>query len=131
MNKNLSRDVNLLKKICSYQVKILNCLRDFNCNLTEDDGALYKNEYALGYCSLYLIQFYEAYKNLTDSSAEYIKCHIDINGIKYYRNMASHTYEIIDKQVLQNYIFSLVNDNSVNAVKSRYSYCINTRKTSS
>ena len=74
-------------------------------------------------CSFYLAQFGEKVKLLTDSSKSNLSSVVDLNILKYFRNIIDHDYESVNKLVLQGYIQSLVSNDFRNALISRIKYC--------
>jgi len=123
MVKNTKRDVELLNKMYSYQGKITECLVDFNC-MSQGVYALWRNKYALGYCTLLLLMFYKAYMNLTNSSAMVINRFMPMLDMRDFINSIEQATDTVDEHLLQEYILRIVEDVAVEVVRERCNYCL-------
>lgn len=77
---------------------------------------------------MYMAQIGENVKLLTDKSQEALKEAVNIDILKYFRNMIDHNYEKVNKVYLQAYIQSVISDKAIAAVKNQYLYCMRNKK---
>lgn len=120
VTKSYKKDIQLLLKILDYQNKIKQVVIDFKC--TEND--IENNIYAFDLCALYMAQIGEASKYLTDSTKQSFMC-FDPSITSYFRNMIDHMYEKVNKKYLKAYIFTMINQETVNEIKDRLNFCSN------
>ena len=85
--------------------------------------ALISNKDAFDLCSFYLAQCGEKVKLLTDSSKHSLSSVVNLNILKYFRNIIDHDYESVNKVVLQGYIQSLVSNEFRNRIIYQIDFC--------
>lgn len=77
---------------------------------------------AFDLCAFYMAQIGEEAKLLTDDSKAALTC-LNADILKAFRNTIDHTYEKINKAYLKAFIFSMIESEAVEEVKSRIKYC--------
>lgn len=130
MNKNYSRDMQILTYILKNQVKIKDALKDFNCDFSNTNRGITNHKYAFDLCSMYMAQIGENVKLLSDNSREALKEVCDLNILKYFRNMIDHDYEKVNKSYLQAYIQLIITDKAINIVRNQIKECTVKKKES-
>ena len=123
-DQNLARDVQLLTYILKNQSKIQKVIKDFKCDFSNTSKSVANNEYAFDLCAMYMAQIGENTKLLSVETKEELGKVIDINILRYFRNMIDHAYEKVNKQYLQAYIENMISPKVVKVLKERYLYCI-------
>lgn len=125
MSKNLSRDAQILLRICKYQENIKGVINDFRCDFTQQpNSSLAYNKYAFDLCALYMAQIGESVKLLTEDTKKELSKVINLDILRYFRNVIDHDYENVNKVLLQAYVQNIISREFVDAVKIRYKYCI-------
>ena len=93
MTKSYKRDIQILLKMLENVDSARDVVNRYNVNFNNSSkSALYKNKDAFDLCSFYLAQFGEKVKLLTDSSKSNLSSVVDLNILKYFRNIIDHDY---------------------------------------
>lgn len=129
--KNLSRDAQVLTYILKNQSKIKSVIADFQCDFSQTSKGVASHIYAFDLCAMYMAQIGENVKLLTDESKEALIEVVNIDILKYFRNMIDHNYEKVNKIYLQAYIQLVTSDKALVAVKEQYLYCMKNKKNKS
>lgn len=82
---------------------------------------------AFDLCVFYMSQIGEAAKLLTDKTKTSFK-YFDADCTKYFRNMANHVYEKVNRSYLKAYIFSTISKEAIMEIKNRIKYCMDNAK---
>lgn len=129
-NKSLGRDFQVLLKM----IDNVNSARDVIVWYKVDFNASFRNylgtnKDAMDLCSLYMAQFGEKVKLLTDETKSSLSSIVDLNIMKYFRNVIDYDYESVNKVILVGYIQSLVSNTFLIALQNRAKYySLNKRK---
>lgn len=123
MKCSINRDKYVLSCILKNQQKIQKVLKEFNCDFSQTQKSVIYNEFAFDLCAMYMAQIGENVKLLTEESKQEISKIIDINTLRYFRNIIDHDYEKINKILLQPYIQAMSLQKSINIVKEQYKNC--------
>lgn len=124
MTKSYKRDIQVLLKMLVNVDNARDVIKRFKLTFNSSaQNALYRNKDAFDLCSFYLAQFGEKVKLLTDASRDDLSKVVDLNILKYFRNIIDHDYESVNKVILQGYIQSLVSNEFRNAIINRIEYC--------
>lgn len=118
MTKSYKRDIQILMKMFQNQTKIANAIKRFGCNQNNLD----KDDMAFDLCAFYMAQIGEEAKLLTDDSKAALTC-INTDILKSFRNMIDRTYEKVSKVYLKAFIFSTIEPQAMEEVKSKIKYC--------
>lgn len=124
MTKSYSRDVQVLLKMLSNVDSARDVITRHNCSFSsESKDSLHKNKDAFDLCSFYLAQFGEKVKLLTDQTKSELSKTVNLDILKYFRNIIDHDYESVNKGILQGYIQSLVSNDFRKALVNRVAFC--------
>ena len=118
----------LLASILKNQNKIECVMRDFNCDFSQSYSSVANNVYAFDLCAMYMAQIGESTKLLTDETKNIVSKEIDLNILRYFRNMIDHDYDKINKPYLQAYIQLMISSNVKKVLKDRYIYCAKNKR---
>ena len=75
---------------------------------------------AFDLCAMYMAQIGEHIKNLTDESQEALKEDMNVDILRYFRNMIDHDYEKVNNQFLKPYIQQVVSPKVEAKIKKMY-----------
>lgn len=128
MTKSLSRDVALLASIMKNRQNIIDVFARFGCDFSNTPRGLINDKMAFDLCAMYMAQIGENVKFLTDGTKQAISGVIDVNILRYFRNMIDHSYEKVNKAYLVPYIQLMVSKEVEVALKQRYLYCMQNKK---
>ena len=124
MNRNFSRDVQVLTYIRKNQQKIRNVIIRFECDFSAAGSkSLLRDEQAFDLCAMYMAQIGENVKLLTDTSAGELDKFINVRTLAYFRNMIDHSYEKVNKSVLLPYIQITQSDKAMHQVEEMIKEC--------
>lgn len=123
-DKNLSRDRNILEHIYTYQENLFNHLKTLNCS---SSSLIVNNDIALELSAFAVLQIGELSKKLTDESRDSILFLKD-GRLQKLRNDFAHNYGVMNKTVLASLALDLCKTKSLNEVKNRIVYCVNSNK---
>ncbi|MEH2932751.1 hypothetical protein VSQ48_23230 [Candidatus Ventrimonas sp. KK005] len=130
MNRSYSRDVQVLGHILKNQMNIRDAVKRLGCDFSQvSSKSILNDKLAFDACSMYMAQIGEHIKLLTDYSKEELNKFIDIQTLRYFRNMIDHSYEKVNKLYLMPYIQIMQSDKTMQQVKQIIQEC-NKRKNS-
>lgn len=130
MQKSYSKDIQILVGITRNRQKIINAMNEFKCDFSYSKKGITNNEMAFDLCAMYMAQIGESAKLLTDNSKCVINSIVDVNTLKYFRNMIDHSYEKVNRDYLQAYIVVVVSDKFLEVLKNQIRICINNKRKS-
>lgn len=123
MNKSYSRDVSVLIKLSKTITDIRDVMTSFKVDFSRTNKALCNNKYAFDLCALYMAQFGEKVKLLTDSSKAELSQYVNLETLVRFRNIIDHDYESVNKVMLQAYIQQVVSKEFLDIIDARILYC--------
>ncbi|EOS68712.1 hypothetical protein C818_03527 [Lachnospiraceae bacterium MD308] len=123
MVKSLSRDMSVLIYIKKNQDNLLEALKVSKCDFSNTNRGLCNNKIIFDACALYMAQIGENVKLLSDSTVEYLNDYFNTGILRYFRNMIDHSYEKVNRQILQAYIQQMCSQDVYDAVSRRIQYC--------
>ena len=123
MNKSLGRDIQVLTYILRNQMQIKSVMKDFNCDFSQTSKSVIYNKYAFDLCSMYMAQIGENVKILSDYSKERMGNIVNVDILRYFRNMIDHDYEKVNKVYLQSYIQVMQSEKAIKQVKDLIKDC--------
>lgn len=123
MNKSPGRDIQVLTYILRNQMQIKSVMKDFNCDFSQTSKSVIHNKYAFDLCSMYMAQIGENVKILSDYSKERMGDIVNVDVLKYFRNMIDHDYEKVNKVYLQSYIQVMQSEKAIEKIKDLIKDC--------
>lgn len=129
MTKSLSRDAAVLTSIMKNRQNIIDVFNRFGLDFSNSARGVINDKMAFDLCAMYMAQIGESVKLLTDGTKGVLSQAIDVGVLKYFRNMIDHSYEKVNKVVLQSYIQLMISPKVDTMLKQQYLYCIKNKKT--
>ena len=118
MTKNYSRDVQVLTYILRNQMKIRTAAERMGCKIDADaKNSILYDEQAFDLCAMYMAQIGENVKLLSDETKADLSTVINVDILKYFRNMIDHDYEKVNKTFLLPYIQLTQSQKTIEYVK--------------
>lgn len=121
MHKSLNRDKELLKRILSNQKKIQTAMKSFHCT---NASQVLTNTMCIDLCSFYLLNINESYILLTEQSQEALT-YVDMVILRALRNMISHTYDTVNKNVIAAYAVAFAEKKACDVTAQQIKFCMN------
>lgn len=119
----------LLYKMLRNISDIRSAITTFGCSLNKSsNNYLASNKMAFDLCSFYMAQFGEKIKLLSDDTISDLRKYIDLSIFRYFRNIISHDYDSVNKDLLCVYISQVISNSSFYAISNRREYCIKNRR---
>lgn len=75
-----------------------------------------------------MAQIGEKVKGLTDGTYAELDKSANLNNFRYFRNMIDHSYENVNRVMLQAYVQQVSSNMFYAAVKNRVNYCFQNKK---
>ena len=129
MTKSLSRDAAVLTSIMKNRQNIIDVFNRFGLDFSNSARGVINDKMAFDLCAMYMAQIGESVKLLTDGTKGVLSQTIDVGVLKYFRNMIDHSYEKVNKVVLQSYIQLMISPKVDTMLKQQYLYCLKNKKT--
>lgn len=129
MTKSLSRDAAVLTSIMKNRQNIIDVFNRFGLDFSNSARGVINDKMAFDLCAMYMAQIGESVKLLTDGTKGVLSQTIDVGVLKYFRNMIDHSYEKVNKVILQSYIQLMISPKVDTMLKQQYLYCIKNKKT--
>ena len=124
MAKNYSKDVQVLTYILVNQKNIRDVARRFGCDFSQyGANSVINDKMAFDLCAMYMAQIGESVKNLSPKTKDELSNVINVDVLRYFRNVISHTYEKVDKHMLVTYIQLVQSDTTVKRVRELLNRC--------
>lgn len=119
MNKNLTRDLQILLKLLTYIKKMQTALQQYGCKTSSQFIA---NETCMDLCSFYILQISSLCRQLSKESYQAINF-ISTGNLIPVRNMIAHDYIQLNRQILYSFVQDCCRHSSYVQIQNQIILC--------